>query len=190
MWTSVRSPHVGTSQPTGQSKDVTKVQLSQPVSFTEEYGGEFIDRSRRDSKTAASPKAYLSIGGDQLMKARNLAYSAEPTSSSGGWRLSLLGSSDVLSIFQADLLSGSGSGLLCVLPMHAQEGGTCCIWSVLGTSWRFWIVYFLSLRHFPAWWRVLSWRNCCITGFSRKRKQNKTSWCHRTSVEVIKNNSL
>lgn len=29
-----------------------------------------------------------------------------------------------------------------------------------------------------------------LTGFSRKRKQNKTSWCHRTSVEVIKNNSL
>lgn len=37
--------------------------------------------------------------------------------------MSLLGSSDVLSIFQADLLSGSGSGLLCLLPMHAREGG-------------------------------------------------------------------
>lgn len=123
------------NQPTtGQSKDVTKVQLSQPVSFIEEYRGEFIDRSRSDSKSAASPKSHPSIGGDQLMKARNLAYSTQPTSSSGGWRLSLLGSSDVLSIFQADLLSGSGSGLLYLLPMHAQEGGTWCIWSVLGTS--------------------------------------------------------
>lgn len=37
--------------------------------------------------------------------------------------MSLLGSSDVLSIFQADLLSGSGSGLLCLLPLNALEGG-------------------------------------------------------------------
>lgn len=62
---------------------------------------------------------------------------------------------------------GTSVVLQCVLTFLTayRKGAAQWLWSVSGTSWRHWVVYFLRIRSFPVGWKV--WppckKSCCFT---------------------------
>lgn len=75
------------------------------------------------------------------------------------WLISV--SSRSLSLFESESLNNPYS------LYTIGEGGAYCVWSLSGTSWRLWVVYFLSRRSFPTGWKASPPLRipCCLTSF-------------------------